>query len=92
MADYVIEANGKVSSESSGRTVAWFDDDGTVRAGHYGDTIGSVTSDGTVKDRFGRVLGVVESDGTVRDSRYGNYIGRVGPPVHRQGALLLLLG
>ncbi len=94
MADYEFMPDGSVKAGRSGQYIAFFDPDGTVRDRRNGSVIGHVADDGTVrKDRNGTVLGVVGSDGTVRSgSGYGQVMGRVEAPVHKRGALLLLLG
>jgi hypothetical protein len=95
VADYNFQADGSVKVGSSGTYVAFFDSDGTVRDSRGGRVLGHVADDGTVRQggRSGSVLGVVASDGTVRQgNRSGPVAGRVGPPVHKSGALLLLLG
>jgi len=94
MSSYVLMPDGSVKADQYGREVAFFDPDGTVRATRYGQVLGHVDDDGTVRkdSRYGQVLGVVASDGTVKNGPNGQVVGRVEPPVHKRGALLLLLG
>lgn len=91
---YEFKPDGTVTDGPFGKTVAFFLKDGTIKDSQYGQEIGHVDSNGTVKaGRFGRVLGVVGSDGTVKDGQFGSkVIGKVEAPVHKRGALLLILG
>lgn len=89
---YEFSSDGTVTAGRYGPVVAYFDADGTVRAMRYGKEIGFVEADGTVRStRYGAQLGSVDSDGTVRDGQR-TQIGRVEAPVHKRGALMLLLG
>lgn len=93
MSGYIHESDGSVLARSSRREVAFFDDDGTIRDRRGGKEIGFLDDDGTVRQRrYGQEVGFVDSDGTVRNRRYGPSLGKVEAPVHRNGALLLLLG
>lgn len=94
MSDYEFMPDGSVKADRYGAEVAFFDQDGTVRDRRGGQAIGYVDDNGTVrKQRGGAVLGVVSSDGTVRQGQSsGQVLGKVDPPVHKRGALLLLLG
>ena len=93
MDDYEFQADGTVLSGRYGPAVAFFDDNGRVYDKKYGNQIGHVAPDGTVREdsQYGKVLGKVGSDGTVQ-SPNGAVVGRVQAPAHKRGALLLLLG
>ena len=91
-----FDADGTVRNGAYGEVVAHFSDDGTVRAsGPYGDVIGFIEDDGTIRSQgpYGNVIGFVESNGTVHQGGpYGNVVGNVGPPMHKNAAIVLLFG
>ncbi len=92
MADYEFLPNGSVTAGRHGQEIAFFSPDGTIKASRHGKNLGFVEPNGTVRrdSKYGQILGTVESDGTVKQR--GQRLGQVDPPVHKAGALLLLLG
>jgi hypothetical protein len=92
MSEYIIDPSGSVRAGSNGPEVAFFDADGTIRSQRGGSVIGYVDDAGKVTtQRGGSSVGAVRSDGTVLNPN-GQTVGTVQAPVHRRGALLLLLG
>ena len=92
----VFQPDGTVTNGQYGEVLAHFSDDGTVRAnGPYGAVLGFIENDGTIKQGgpYGAVLGFVEPDGTIKQGGpYGQTVSTVGPPMHKNAALLLLFG
>ena len=91
MDQYRMEPDGTVMADG-GQVVAFFDPSGGIYSHRGGTQIGFVDPQGGVyTHNGGQRLGRVDSDGSVWNAS-NQRLGHVDPPVHRRGALLLLLG